>query len=355
MTRLLAMCFVFVALAANLVFADVATPTLTKVYFEQDGQAVHEEVEYTVTCDGYHQGFDEPDPVDPTIETVFTYSATCPDSGCNVYENYYMNYMVINSCELVGTRGDDTFTISIGDTPVPEDCSYEPQYASYDGDHYYNSDDEIIDEAAMIFDDSDSAVDEFCEVTYVIPSSEVKIKLYPDVSVNHTNYDAIKYVTDEGIVSGYKDKTFRPSDEINRSEFTKIIVAAHYSEAAINVHDVEGAFTDVTTDDWYNKYINLAMAEGIIEGDGEGLFKPKDTINFAEAAKIIVETFDVDEVQLDIKEGVGLSWYYVYVATLEEYNVLPDTMSSAHDDVTRAEMAEMIYRVMENYIFKLEI
>jgi hypothetical protein len=57
---------------------------------------------------------------------------------------------------------------------------------------------------------------------------------FSDVSSGHVNYDAIKYVQDNGIVSGYQDGTFKPDKTINRAEFTKIIVAARFPTAAID-------------------------------------------------------------------------------------------------------------------------
>lgn len=46
-------------------------------------------------------------------------------------------------------------------------------------------------------------------------------------------------------------------------------------------------FSDTPSSEWYGKYICVAKKNGIISGYPDGTFKPSDNINFAEAAKII--------------------------------------------------------------------
>lgn len=52
---------------------------------------------------------------------------------------------------------------------------------------------------------------------------------FPDVPSNHPNATAINYVQVQGIVQGYPDGTFRPDNTINRAEFAKIVMATRFS------------------------------------------------------------------------------------------------------------------------------
>lgn len=96
-------------------YADIAIPTETKVYFEQEEQAVDESVEYTVKCYGYtfwpgeEELADEYDPENP--EEVYSYSANCPKYGCTINEGYYMNYRHIDYCDLEGEVANQKFTL----------------------------------------------------------------------------------------------------------------------------------------------------------------------------------------------------------------------------------------------------
>ncbi|MGE3279072.1 MAG: beta-propeller domain-containing protein [Candidatus Altimarinota bacterium] len=49
-------------------------------------------------------------------------------------------------------------------------------------------------------------------------------------------------------------------------------------------------FSDVKKEDWFAKYVCMAKEKGIIDGYPDGTFKPTQPVNFAEAAKIIANT-----------------------------------------------------------------
>ncbi|MBN2087526.1 beta-propeller domain-containing protein [Candidatus Peregrinibacteria bacterium] len=52
-------------------------------------------------------------------------------------------------------------------------------------------------------------------------------------------------------------------------------------------------FPDVKKDEWYAKYVCMAKVNDIIDGYPDGTFKPGNNINFAEASKIIAESLDI--------------------------------------------------------------
>lgn len=161
-----------------------------------------------------------------------------------------------------------------------------------------------------------------------------------DVSTYHTYYDAITYVQDEGIVDGYDDGTYKPDQTINRAEFTKIIVNSQYDEDQIELCALQDhVFSDFDHNEWFTPYVCIAKQNGIIDGYPDGTFQPANTINFAEAAKIIVNGF-----QYDADEDTD-PWYQGYVDVLEDNNAVPDSITAMDQEVTRGEMAEIIYRL----------
>lgn len=179
-----------------------------------------------------------------------------------------------------------------------------------------------------------------------VAAAMVPLLGFDDVNHENLNYDAITYVHDQGIVSGYPDGTYKPSQLINRAEFTKIIMGAKYTPADIekcgggNPED-ELYFLDVAHTEWYANYICIASRKGVIEGYRDGTFKPAAQINFAEAAKIIVEG-------LGYGTNSSLIWYERYVRFLESKNAIPTSIKSFEQKITRGEMAEIIYRLKAN-------
>ncbi len=117
----------FALLVFPMVNADVVFPTVTNVYFEQDGQAYNESIEFTVN--GYGYSYPVGPPVEKkqgtyTPEVVFSFSALYNNYGEKIYENYYMNYDHIDYYEVEGKTSDgETFLIkNLEDIPL--ECTW---------------------------------------------------------------------------------------------------------------------------------------------------------------------------------------------------------------------------------------
>lgn len=120
----------FLLCAIPLVSADEMNPTITHVFFEKDGAPYNASVHYTVNCYGHHNYFWNPQVTTEQQNTssppdvVFSYSATCPSYGCAVYEPYYLNYRVIDSCDLTGETATGSFELkNFSASPLPADCT----------------------------------------------------------------------------------------------------------------------------------------------------------------------------------------------------------------------------------------
>jgi inhibitor of cysteine peptidase len=159
---------------------------------------------------------------------------------------------------------------------------------------------------------------------------------FSDVSVGSINADAIGYLKTEGVIDGYSDGTYKPTLEINRAEFVKIIIASLYSDL-----NGKNCFSDVK-DEWFAPYICKAKDVGIISGYSDGTFKPSANINFSEAAKVIVNAYNLNE------GTSGAEWFKTYVTALEGKSDIPLSVEYFDENVTRDEMAEMIYRLKAN-------
>ncbi len=161
---------------------------------------------------------------------------------------------------------------------------------------------------------------------------------FMDVPTAYTNKDAIEYLKDSNVIQGYEDNTYKPDNRINRAEFVKIIVASLVSSPTGS-----DCFTDVGKE-WFAPYVCTAKRAGYIQGYADGSFKPGNYINFAEASKIIDEAL---KVQPDAT-NTNKEWFAGYVNGLAKKKAIPSTVQFFDKDVSRGEMAEIIWRLKAN-------
>lgn len=169
---------------------------------------------------------------------------------------------------------------------------------------------------------------------------------FGDVPSNHSHADAITYVKEQGIVEGYADGTFKPDSTINRAQFVKILMGAFEDDGRMCKI---APFTDVDQAGWYATYAHKARCQGIIDGYSDGSFRPANSINFVEAAKILTKAFGLEAtttiLSCDSPTDIECTWYRSYVLMLEARAAIPTTIMSYGQQISRGEMAEMIYRL----------
>lgn len=90
------------------------------------------------------------------------------------------------------------------------------------------------------------------------------------------------------IMTGDGNGNFRPNDTIKRSEVTKMAVLAMGLGDAAESAKGHSNYPDVPVDHWANGYINVASSQGLVVGYDTGDFKPDKEINYAEAMTIFV-------------------------------------------------------------------
>lgn len=96
-----------------------------------------------------------------------------------------------------------------------------------------------------------------------------------------------------GLINGYGDGTFKPSASITRAEFVAI------AYRAFNLSSTQSyKFLDVKAGDWYYDAVSQTARLGYIKGYGDGNFKPNAPITRAEAAVVIANMYglNADEV-----------------------------------------------------------
>jgi hypothetical protein len=131
---------------------------------------------------------------------------------------------------------------------------------------------------------------------------------YSDVRAGTAESAAISVLTDEGIVSGYPDGTFRPSRTLNRAEFLKIVLESA-SSLNVSASDAASCFPDMHQEDWFSRYVCFAKNHEFIGGYPDGTFKPVNSVNYAEALKMLSTMYGYE---LDHEEGD--TWFFLHRA-----------------------------------------
>jgi hypothetical protein len=152
-------------------------------------------------------------------------------------------------------------------------------------------------------------------------------------TANHEYEDSINYLYDIGVIHGHPDGSFKPDYEINRAEFTKIVMGAFYGENFTGTY----CFPDVN-DEWFAPYVCEAYYYGIIHGHPDGTFKPDHNINLVEALKIVLEA---QGVYFTVEPGD--EWYepYIIYAMASDLDFILYKRGFG-DSITRGEMAELV-------------
>ena len=180
---------------------------------------------------------------------------------------------------------------------------------------------------------------------------------FSDLPQDHYAHEAVMYLKDQGVISGYEDGTFKPGNPVNRAEALKIIISPLVTKEQIELaKKANTVYADISQDDWYKPYVELARVSGIVDGPPEKeVFNGGNPVIKVEFMKMVQEAFGAEpqtgfsEIVLPLAQDVNNTneWYYPYM----RYGMTTSmTMISAEGklepakQLTRAETAVLLYR-----------
>ncbi len=192
----------------------------------------------------------------------------------------------------------------------------------------------------------------------------------PFLDVNSkTDYEkSIDWMYKNGIINGYSDNNFKPDKCVNRAEMLKMlfkILQVDYEKSKMEL------FPDTPSSAWYAPYIRTAKERKTVKGYTDGKFHPERCVSRAEAIKMTLLEFNngkepPEELSDDEKYPIPKfllndvshdKWYYNYITYANTINALgmkhvkPANEKSnlynysPEDQMSRAEVAEMLYRM----------
>lgn len=114
---------------------------------------------------------------------------------------------------------------------------------------------------------------------------------FNDLSSQYTFYDEVLFLAEKKIISGFKDGTFRTDDHVTRAQAAIMIGRALH----LNSEPRNTKFKDVTTNVTGSGYIASAIEKGIITGFKDGTFRPYEPVNRGQMAMFIDRAFELTD------------------------------------------------------------
>lgn len=181
----------------------------------------------------------------------------------------------------------------------------------------------------------------FIVLTFLFSSFfEEGLANFEDVDTTHPNFHAITFLEEEQIVNGYKNgdqKFFKPLQKINRAEALKVLMLSANIDILENDPEV---FSDVFFSDWFSSYVNTAANLKIVKGFADGKFHPSAQISRAEFLKMVIVSFNIPVEETKENE----KWFTPFIKIATDLRLSPYIDQSPHELISRAEVAEIIFR-----------
>ncbi len=191
----------------------------------------------------------------------------------------------------------------------------------------------------------------------VVTAVPVANASFSDVPSSNSFADAINYLTEQEIITGYPDGTFRPTDSLTREQAAIIIARA----LNLNLEEQKDlVFKDVPTTTFGYKHIAALYNAGIINGVSETEFKPYDTVTRGQIAKMLVNGFNLhiekeeatpfNDIKNTFAESEIKGLYQIGITK----GVSP-TEFGFNVKITRGQIAQFIYNIDNYYASFYEI
>lgn len=182
----------------------------------------------------------------------------------------------------------------------------------------------------------------------VINTPEINNSVFKDISKNHFAYNAILELTADGVINGYTDGTFRPETSVTRGQASAIINRVLNHTPKSNV-----SYSDVLPSNQFAKDIAAIKELGIINGFGDGTFRPNDTMTRGQMAIIVKNAFKLQKPNISISSASKIysdvnpsNIFFDGIITMhaiDRTEGFKTTKYRSNDSATRADFSAAIY------------
>ncbi len=185
---------------------------------------------------------------------------------------------------------------------------------------------------------------------------------FPDVAKNHWAAKQIDLLSQQGVIVGYPDGTFKPDDNVTRAEFASMAIKALGQENTRVAQPVH--YSDIEADYWAYDAIQKALYFDLISAPKSGeAFRPDDSVSRGESISVAVNALTTEQIS-PAKAREVLSRKYADVSAIQETMLITFGKAEILDMVvvipsanakkleaarpaTRAEVAAILFNMME--------
>ncbi len=165
---------------------------------------------------------------------------------------------------------------------------------------------------------------------------------YSDVTAGTIVSEAVDVLSGLKILTGFEDGTFKPEDTVTRAQMAAIICRTLGYEDQAQSSMGSTVFTDVPASHWASGYINVAQAQQIINGYGNGQYGPEDLVTYEQAVKMIVSALGYDIAA----EGKG-GYPTGYLAIASAEGITKNSNGLVGSAAKRGTIAVLVYNSLE--------
>lgn len=165
-------------------------------------------------------------------------------------------------------------------------------------------------------------------------------------SISSWAKEAVQFLTDKGFIQGDEKGNFNPAGTLTRAEAAEILSKA-LDLKPTGTED----FSDVNENDWFYNAV-LATSPELFDGMGNGKFEPKAQLTREQAAKVIVQGYQLTG-KADLSKFSDASkaskWAVSYLETAVENGVIngKGSLLAPQDKISREEFATMVKRTID--------
>ncbi|MBR4891121.1 MAG: S-layer homology domain-containing protein [Clostridia bacterium] len=173
-------------------------------------------------------------------------------------------------------------------------------------------------------------------VSLMLFVSTISAGAFSDIAESDYCHAAATFLQEKGVLTGYPDGSFGANDNVTRAQMAAIVCRIADTP---NKTNSKVNFSDVSDGHWAKDYVSLASNLGIINGDGDGRFRPEDNVKYEEAIKMVVCAVGLaDNITPD-----PLDWSKPYLSIADKYSITDNLLGKKGNPSTRADIAVMTY------------
>ena len=180
---------------------------------------------------------------------------------------------------------------------------------------------------------------------------------FSDVKENQWFYEAVKFVYEAGLMNGEGENSFNPNGNLNRAMLVTILYRLEQSPEVTTT----SKFTDVKAGLWYSEAVIWASENGIVNGYEDNTFKPMNNVSREEMAAMLMRYAKFKQIDVSATKDISGYQDAAQVAEWAKQNMAWSNSAGLiqgdeHNNLnpqgkaTRAEAAMILMRLVKNVL-----